>query len=99
MSRAPRPLGRPDVTALYPGSFDPITNGHLDIIQRSARLFDQVIVAILENPEKSPLFPLDVRASLIRESVSDLTNVQVETFDGLLVDYARARGARVIVRG
>ena len=99
MSRSARPQGRPEVTALYPGSFDPVTNGHLDIIQRSARLFDQVIVAILENPEKSPLIGLEERASLIRKSVGDLSNVRVETFDGLLVEYARARGARVIVRG
>ncbi len=96
---APGPGMRRDVTAIYPGSFDPITNGHLDIIERSARLFDKVIVAILENPEKSPLLPLDERAALIRDSVSHLPNVGVETFGGLLVDYARSRGARVIVRG
>ena len=85
--------------AIYPGTFDPITNGHLDIIERGSRLFDQVIVAILGNVEKAPLFTLPERVRLIRESVSSLSNVQVEAFKGLLVDYVRARGAHVIVRG
>ena len=90
---------RRGVTAIYPGSFDPITNGHLDIIERSARLFDRVVVAILENPEKLPLIPLQKRAELIKMSVEGLSNVSVETFGGLLVEYARSRRARVIVRG
>lgn len=85
--------------AIYPGTFDPITNGHLDIIERGSRLFDQVIVAILANVEKAPLFTLPERVRLIRESVSSLPNVRVETFKGLLVDYVRTRGAHVIVRG
>jgi pantetheine-phosphate adenylyltransferase len=87
------------MTAVYPGTFDPITNGHLDIISRGARLFDRVIVAILKNPEKEPLFPLGERMDILREVVGRLPNVRVEAFDGLLVDYARASGARAIVRG
>ena len=73
--------------ALYPGSFDPLTNGHLDIIHRASRLFDEVIVAILINSEKSPLFPADERSTMIRTSLgSDYPNVRVDTFEGLLVD-------------
>ena len=87
------------MTAVYPGTFDPITNGHLDIISRGAHLFDRVIVAILKNPEKEPLFPLGERMDILREVVGRLPNVRVEAFDGLLVDYARASGARAIVRG
>lgn len=85
--------------AVYPGSFDPITNGHLDIIERGSRLFDRVIVAILGNPEKAPLFSVEERVSLIAASVSSLPNVTVEAFSGLLVNYVRSRGAQVIVRG
>ena len=85
--------------AVYPGTFDPITNGHLDIIRRGSRLFDRVIVAILGNPEKSPLFTLEERVDLIQKVVAGLPNVSVETFRGLLVDWARGRGANVIVRG
>lgn len=87
------------VTAVYPGTFDPITNGHLDIITRGVRLFDSIIVAILRNPDKEPLFPMDERVATLREVVGRLPKVQVEAFDGLLVDYARSRGAQVIVRG
>ncbi len=86
--------------ALYPGSFDPLTNGHLDIIHRASRLFDEVIVAILINSEKSPLFSADERSTMIRISLgSDYPNVRADTFDGLLVDYALQQQARVIVRG
>ena len=86
--------------ALYPGSFDPLTNGHLDIIHRASRLFDEVIVAILINSEKSPLFSADERSTMIRNSLeSDYPNVRADTFDGLLVDYALRQQARVIVRG
>ncbi len=85
--------------AVYPGTFDPITNGHLDIIERGSRLFDRVIVAILGNPEKTPLFSIEERARLITESLHALPNVTVSTFSGLLVDYARSQNARVIVRG
>jgi pantetheine-phosphate adenylyltransferase len=85
--------------ALYPGSFDPITNGHLDVIERAARLFDHVLVAVADNNSKNALFSTEDRVSLIRQSVSSLPNVQVTSFKGLLVDFAAASGARVVVRG
>jgi pantetheine-phosphate adenylyltransferase len=85
--------------AVYPGSFDPLTNGHVDIILRGARLFDRIIVAILRNAEKHPLFTLDERESMAHEVFREHANVDVEAFDGLLVDYASRRGASVIVRG
>jgi pantetheine-phosphate adenylyltransferase len=87
------------VTAIYPGTFDPITNGHLDIIERGVRLFDRLIVALLRNAEKQPLLPLEQRQEIVRAVVARFPGVTVETFDGLLVDYCRARGARAIVRG
>jgi len=86
-------------TAVCPGTFDPITNGHLDIIRRARRLFDRVIVAVLNNEEKSPLFSLSERMDLARESLKDMPEVEVDCFNGLLVDYARRRGAEAIVRG
>jgi pantetheine-phosphate adenylyltransferase len=85
--------------AIYPGSFDPLTNGHVDIITRGARLFDRIVVAILVNAEKAPLFSMDERVAIAREVFRDLPNVEVDTFDGLLVDYVARRGAHVIVRG
>jgi pantetheine-phosphate adenylyltransferase len=86
--------------AIYPGSFDPLTNGHLDIIERSSKLFDSVVVAILVNPQKDPLFSVGERRSLIQESMpSALENVEVDVFEGLLVDYASRRNAEVIIRG
>ena len=85
--------------AIYPGSFDPLTNGHVDIIERGARLFDRIIVAMLINMDKSPLFTLPERVEITREVFHDSANVEVDTFDGLLVDYARRRHAKVIVRG
>ena len=86
--------------AIYPGSFDPITNGHLDIIQRGAKLFDEVIVAILVNPEKAPLFALEERVAMIHTILNDqFSNVKVDTFEGLLVEYAMRQNAQVIVRG
>lgn len=91
--------GQHPTIALFPGSFDPITNGHLDIISRGARLFDQVVVAILVNIEKSPLFTVPERVALLREVLAELPNVSVDTFDGLLVDYARRRRATAVVRG
>ena len=85
--------------AVYPGSFDPLTNGHVDIILRGARLFDRIIVAILRNAEKQPLFTLEERESMAREVFREHPNVDVDAFDGLLVDYAGQRRASVIVRG
>ncbi len=87
------------VTAVYPGTFDPITNGHLDIISRGVRLFDRIIVALLQNSDKEPLLPLAERMEIVRAVVARFPNVSVESFDGLLVDYARSRGAQAIVRG
>ena len=86
-------------TAIYPGSFDPLTNGHLDVVQRAAKLFDRVIVAVAKNDSKHPLFTLGERAALVKKAVAHLPNVQTDTFDGLLVEYVAARKARAIVRG
>ena len=85
--------------AVYPGSFDPLTNGHVDIIARGARLFDRIIVAILVNAEKSPLFTTAERVEIARTVFKGLPNVEVDTFDGLLVEYVERRKAQVIVRG
>jgi pantetheine-phosphate adenylyltransferase len=85
--------------AVYPGSFDPLTNGHVDIILRGARLFDRIIVAILVNTEKAPLFTMAERVEIARAVFKDQPSVEVDTFDGLLVDYVGRRGAQVIVRG
>jgi pantetheine-phosphate adenylyltransferase len=85
--------------AIYPGTFDPLTNGHVDIIARGARLFDRIIVAVLVNAEKSPLFTMTERVEIARSVFTRLPNVEVDTFDGLLVDYVERRGAQVIVRG
>ena len=85
--------------AVYPGSFDPLTNGHVDIILRGARLFDRIVVAILVNAEKAPLFTMEERLDIIRSVFKNQPNVEVDTFDGLLVDYVARRGAHVIVRG
>src|SRR6266699_343898 len=85
--------------AVYPGSFDPLTNGHVDIISRGARLFDRIIVAILVNGEKSPLFSMEERVEITRTVFRGHPNVEVDTFDGLLVDYVDRRQAQVIVRG
>jgi pantetheine-phosphate adenylyltransferase len=87
------------VIAIYPGSFDPPTNGHLDLIQRGARIFDELVVAILRNTEKAPLFSLEERLEMLRECTSQFPNVCVESFAGLLVDYARERGAQAVLRG
>ena len=88
-----------EVVAIYPGSFDPLTNGHVDIIQRGAGLFDRIIVSILVNLEKAPLFTVPERVDIARTVFAGYANVEVDTFDGLLVDYARSRHASVIVRG
>jgi pantetheine-phosphate adenylyltransferase len=87
------------VIALYPGSFDPITLGHLDIIERGCRLFERVIVVVFRNPNKNPLFTVQQRTEQIRQSTQHLTNVEVDCFDGLTVTYARMRNATVLLRG
>ena len=92
------PGGRSRV-AVYPGSFDPVTNGHVDIIERGLRLFDRIIVAILVNMEKAPLFTVQERVEIAREVFRDYPSVEVDTFNGLLVDYVDHRQADVIVRG
>lgn len=88
-----------DILAIYPGSFDPITNGHFDLIERSSRIFDRLIVAVLTNAEKQPLFTVEERVAMLKEVTWDKKNVSVDTFSGLLVDYAVQKNARVIVRG
>jgi pantetheine-phosphate adenylyltransferase len=93
------PASRPGLVAVYPGSFDPITKGHVDILRRALKLFDRVIVALAENVRKQPLFSLDERVGMIRASMDADERIEVDAFQGLLVDYARRRGARVIIRG
>jgi len=85
--------------AIYPGTFDPLTNGHLSILNRALKIFDKLIIAILINPKKSPLFSLEERTAMIGEILKDKTNIEVDSFEGLLVDYAVKRGSNVIVRG
>jgi pantetheine-phosphate adenylyltransferase len=92
-------ITKTEAVAVFPGSFDPITNGHLDIVQRALSVFDRLIVAILLNAEKQPLFTVDERVEIIREACQGDPRVSVDTFSGLLVDYAEKAGARVIVRG
>jgi pantetheine-phosphate adenylyltransferase len=87
------------VLAIYPGSFDPVTNGHLDLIERAAKIFQRLVVAILSNTDKTPLFTLSERVEMLHEVTGAFANVEVDTFDGLLVDYARRRQARVLLRG
>jgi pantetheine-phosphate adenylyltransferase len=86
-------------TAIYPGSFDPITNGHLDLIERGLKIFDEIIVAIAENPVKKPLFTIEERVELIREVLEDHPRVRIDHFTGLLVDYVRRQNTNVILRG
>ena len=87
------------VKALYPGTFDPPTNGHLDLIQRGAKLFEHLTVAILVNPVKDPLFTVEERVDMLKESTASLGNVSVATFDGLMVEFARRQGASAVLRG
>jgi pantetheine-phosphate adenylyltransferase len=87
------------VAAMYPGTFDPITLGHEDLVRRACRLFDRVVVAIAANPSKEPMFSLEERVELARTSLNDLDNVEVSGYDGLTVDFARENGLRVIMRG
>jgi pantetheine-phosphate adenylyltransferase len=88
------------ITAIYPGTFDPPTNGHLDVIARGAKIVDQLVVAVLRNASKgTPLFTVNEREQMLREATAHISNVRVETFDGLLVDFARAKGAKAVIRG
>jgi pantetheine-phosphate adenylyltransferase len=87
------------LAALCPGTFDPVTNGHLDIIERSAGIFDPVVVAVLENPAKTPIFSLEDRLSMLKDALADVDGVEVATFSGLLADFARGRGVSVVVKG
>ncbi|MCL2360863.1 MAG: pantetheine-phosphate adenylyltransferase [Defluviitaleaceae bacterium] len=87
------------MSAIYPGSFDPVTYGHIDIARRSAKVFGRIIVAVLDNPDKTPLFDINERMALLREAFSQDTNIEVESFSGLLVDYAQQKGIGTIVRG
>jgi pantetheine-phosphate adenylyltransferase len=88
----------PDI-AVYPGTFDPITNGHLDIIDRACRHVKTVIVAVSQNPSKTPLFTLEERVAIVKEATSSIPNVDVDSFEGLLVDFCTRRGARLVVKG
>jgi len=87
------------IIAIYPGSFDPVTNGHLDVVFRAAKIFDRLIVAVLGNQEKAPLFTALERVEMLRGATAECANVEVDTFDGLLVEYVRQRQAQVILRG
>src|SRR6202142_929339 len=91
--------GRVKRKAIYPGSFDPPTNGHLDLIERGSKIFEELIVAILRNPEKSPMFSVAERLEMLRELTADLENVRIDTFDGLMVEYAKSLEATCILRG
>ncbi|MGZ5423115.1 MAG: pantetheine-phosphate adenylyltransferase [Candidatus Aminicenantales bacterium] len=88
-----------ETSAIYPGSFDPITNGHVDIIERGLKVFDRVVVAVLKNPKKRPLFTTKERVKMIQEIFASRKEVEVLAFDGLLVDFARAQGTTVVIRG
>jgi pantetheine-phosphate adenylyltransferase len=87
------------LTALCPGTFDPVTNGHLDIVKRASGLFERVVVAVVENPDKEPLFSVEERVAMLREALGEMADVEVDSFSGLLVDYARAKGIGAIVKG
>jgi len=86
-------------TAIYPGSFDPVTNGHLDVVQRATKLFDRVIVAVAKSESKQPLFTLEERVQLVARAIRQLPNVEADSFDSLLVSYAEQRGAQAVIRG
>ncbi len=88
-----------EIVAIYPGSFDPITNGHLDLIERGSQIFNHLIVAVLTNLEKDPLFTVPERVEMLQEATQSIPNVTVDTFSGLLVDYARTKGAKALLRG
>ncbi len=86
-------------TAVYPGSFDPVTYGHLDIMKRASMMFDEVIVAVMCNSTKTPLFTLDERVKMLRESVKELPNIRIESFSGLLIDYCKSKDIHIVIRG
>jgi pantetheine-phosphate adenylyltransferase len=86
-------------TVIYPGSFDPVTNGHLDVIQRAARLFDRVVVAVANNDSKDPMFSIQERVTLVKQCIGDIPNVEADGFSGLLVNYVESRGAQAVIRG
>jgi len=88
-----------NVTAVYPGTFDPFTNGHCDLVRRALRLFPRLILAVAGNPQKSPLFTLDERLAIVHQATADLDRLEIDTFDMLTVEYVRSKGAQVIVRG
>jgi len=99
MCRGRSPTRMKTSVAIYPGSFDPVTNGHLDLIERGEKMFDRLIVAVLQNTEKEPLFSVAERVEMLREVTRQWECVEIDVFKGLLVDYARKRGAAVILRG
>lgn len=86
-------------TAIYPGSFDPITKGHLDVLERASKMFDRVIIAVLKNSSKKSFLPVEDRVKLIKESIKELSNVEVDSFEGLTIEYAQSKGARFLIRG
>lgn len=90
---------RTERVAIYPGSFDPLTNGHVDIVERGLKMFDRVVVAVANNPQKKHFFSADERVALCRESIGDRPGLSIETFDGLVVDFARRHGVNVLLRG
>lgn len=87
------------VCAIYPGSFDPVTNGHLDIIERASKVFDRLIVAVLENPRKIPTFSMEEKVQMLKKIAEPYPNVEVDSYGGLLIDYAQKRGARILIKG
>ncbi|MDP6265189.1 MAG: pantetheine-phosphate adenylyltransferase [Candidatus Woesearchaeota archaeon] len=86
-------------TAVYPGSFDPVTNGHIDVIKRSLKIFDKIVVTVGDNPGKEPAFTTEERIEMLKESTKDLKNVEVDSFSGLLLDYVKNKGSNIIIRG
>jgi pantetheine-phosphate adenylyltransferase len=86
-------------TVIYPGSFDPLTNGHLDVVQRATKLFDRVVVAVARSESKHPLFTMDERLDMVTQAVQGMAHVQADAFDGLLIDYVERRGAQAVIRG
>lgn len=91
--------GRIKMKVVYPGSFDPVTNGHIDIMERAALLFEEVVVAVLKNPSKNPLFSVEERVEILHEVTGHIPNVRIDSFEGLLVDYARQQRAKAVIRG